>query len=611
MTMMKHAQSPCSPSLDEVQIRPSPQRPFDVAGSPSREPLVPCDICGRKFNPANLERHTTICERLAQKPKREAFQAIAQRLAHVAQEDAIRPVIRENLEKQSADEDGSAMSKGLPVNKKRQPPRAERPEVKAKEIPAGHSRCEYCERTFREKAYERHVDFCKQQYEIKLRKQASGENPQSVLLMRRMKYRPPPPKSHRKAVSAFSSQHVTRANKEGTGKIASSQSAMAKLNATPNVKKVPTKPKGFVTPSVYAQKPREKKLYDDLGVGDAVLSKTSTPAMFKSTASPASFGCAETLIRTASLRMKSQNNGQLKDAFIRERSNNPVALPKETVIDMNARKPGANNSVFIQMDERAFHSVESLRKTDFHKLPATPSPPANLTHKVQSVAMGHDRPYPFNVASQQKERMMQLHRSNSVKAKSASVGTINVDWDSFLKPAALRNTTNSRPDNLRFFQWDGDRLRAPTDQDNLTKIPDDLTENFRNFTTNSLDGRLPLLSPSPLMERRHNAYKLPVSHEESVEDAYLTSESNSPLSPPGSMGSIKSSAIGSFASVKSSAIGSLSSFSSGIPASNYPTITTKLPSIPHFCHNCGKRFPIEEAAFCCHCGMKRLVNLTE
>ena len=41
----------------------------------------------------------TICQRIAQKPKREAFATIAQRLSHVAQEDAVKPIIRELLSK--------------------------------------------------------------------------------------------------------------------------------------------------------------------------------------------------------------------------------------------------------------------------------------------------------------------------------------------------------------------------------------------------------------------------------------------------------------------------------------------------------------------------------
>lgn len=58
----------------------------------------------------------TICERLAQKPRRKAFQAVAQRLSHIAQEDAVRPIIREILEKRSEDS-SSAQSVPLSIKK--------------------------------------------------------------------------------------------------------------------------------------------------------------------------------------------------------------------------------------------------------------------------------------------------------------------------------------------------------------------------------------------------------------------------------------------------------------------------------------------------------------
>lgn len=49
-----------------------------------------------------------------------------------------------------------------------------------------------------------------------------------------------------------------------------------------------------------------------------------------------------------------------------------------------------------------------------------------------------ERPYPFNVAFAQKEEMMKLHRSNSIRAKGAKTSAdstaSSVDWDSYLKP---------------------------------------------------------------------------------------------------------------------------------------------------------------------------------
>ena len=83
-------------------------------------------------------------------------------------------------------------------------------------------------------------------------------------------------------------------------------------------------------------------------------------------------------------------------------------------------------------------------------------------------------PYPFNVASAQKEEMLMIHRHNSVRAKNFSVDELSlpVDWDTFLKPAAvLRTPGGAEKDPQRIFQWEGDQYRAPR-QRNPVKLSD-------------------------------------------------------------------------------------------------------------------------------------------
>lgn len=68
-----------------------------------------------------------ICERIFTKPKRETFNTVTQRLAHVAQESAVQPVIQGSLVKHS--NEASLKSSGLledltkkPVKRKKKSP---------------------------------------------------------------------------------------------------------------------------------------------------------------------------------------------------------------------------------------------------------------------------------------------------------------------------------------------------------------------------------------------------------------------------------------------------------------------------------------------------------
>ncbi|XP_055341886.1 zinc finger C2HC domain-containing protein 1A-like isoform X2 [Paramacrobiotus metropolitanus] len=173
----------------------SPKKPFEINSEESKEVPVPCGNCGRSFSAENLERHKPICERLSQKPRREAFKAIVQRLSHVAQESAVQTIIHEAL-----------VNKPTPAPKVASPPL-----VPAK--PKGHMvrtgnagadlfleqqkglrRCSGCERSFRTEAYERHVPFC-ERHHSQISRHNPAADPKLDLLKRRMKYRPPKPKS--------------------------------------------------------------------------------------------------------------------------------------------------------------------------------------------------------------------------------------------------------------------------------------------------------------------------------------------------------------------------------------------------------------------------------
>lgn len=70
---------------------------------------------------------------------------------------------------------------------------------------------------------------------------------------------------------------------------------------------------------------------------------------------------------------------------------------------------------------------------------------------------------------------MQLHRSNSVKAKSSGV-SVNVNWDSFLNPSLMNERAMSVKEGSRYFQWDGKKLSAPSERD-PARLPDGFLDN--------------------------------------------------------------------------------------------------------------------------------------
>ncbi|GAV03382.1 hypothetical protein RvY_13811 [Ramazzottius varieornatus] len=637
-------------NFDEIVIRPSPQKPFETAESPSREPLIACDFCGRNFNKTNLSRHVSICQRLAQKPKREAFATIAQRLSHVAQEDAVKPIMRELLSRKPEEVDDAPLQRPHKkateaVRRKKSPTRGG---VRTgadlfKEQQKGHSRCQYCERSFKEEVHERHVTFCKTQFIAKQRKAATvKEDPNFNLLMKRVKYRPPLPRAGsknsvkkpekpRKAISAFSSEQKAPApNRPNDLKVLGSQSAMARVNSQPK-SKTPTgeiiKLTGKVqdmllseSPASHPTAPRQRIITpyqdsrtspSDYGSGESLFSRTGSLRVKNyerpmgnsktmsslvdhegsgdgsSVESVMSKSGASRVKASTVTPVKASNGSMLKDAHKiyhssdlltrtgSMRAKNPNSSPGITTTLSRTLKASENGI------EEVIRRVESKAGTNFSATMKSTSTVTPTEKSYTSTTPHHERPYPFNVHSAQKEHMMQLHRSNSLRAKKSAD---SLDWDSFLKPAVLNHSETFEPDKFRLFHWDGEKYRAPPER-SPTKLSD-----FTK-TSNGSPGSSAYSSMSRWKPSTH-------SHAESLEEfTDTTSESISPLSPMGSTSSV---------SVKSSYMSSVSSLSQDKRTVVANPKVMSSPSAPKFCHNCGHEFPISTASFCCHCGIARL-----
>ncbi|XP_035901702.1 uncharacterized protein LOC118507368 isoform X12 [Anopheles stephensi] len=142
---------------------------------PSYEPppnleLQPCPICLRKFAPASLHKHTSICERVQTK-KRKPFDSSRQRregteLASylpknfgLPHKTAI-PVRKLSLSKTPTFErkefNATTMSTSMPSAASTPKP------VLKRSMSQQNEPCPYCERCFGMKAYDRHVEWCRE-----------------------------------------------------------------------------------------------------------------------------------------------------------------------------------------------------------------------------------------------------------------------------------------------------------------------------------------------------------------------------------------------------------------------------------------------------------------
>eukprot|EP00090_Calanus_glacialis_P046676 TRINITY_DN9282_c0_g1_i1.p1 TRINITY_DN9282_c0_g1~~TRINITY_DN9282_c0_g1_i1.p1 ORF type:complete len:677 (+),score=131.32 TRINITY_DN9282_c0_g1_i1:45-2075(+) len=122
--------------------------------------LTPCDICGRKFNPQALERHTKVCEKVKSKPKK-IF-------------DAVNKIWR-------ADAPGENKAQGTP--------KAARKKTKPTKPEDNYKTCEYCQRKFCPNAFDRHVEFCKEKAN-RLQTSPTKDMIAQAKLLARTKYNP-------------------------------------------------------------------------------------------------------------------------------------------------------------------------------------------------------------------------------------------------------------------------------------------------------------------------------------------------------------------------------------------------------------------------------------
>jgi len=141
--------------------------------------LAPCDICGRKFNPQALERHTKVCEKVKSKPKK-VF-------------DAANKVWKADV---PAEHKTPATPKSTPKKKKPSKPED------------NYQTCDYCQRKFCPNAYDRHVEFCKEKA-TRLQTSPTKDMVAQAKLLARTKYNPKEAKNNSKRNSTSPSRKAS------------------------------------------------------------------------------------------------------------------------------------------------------------------------------------------------------------------------------------------------------------------------------------------------------------------------------------------------------------------------------------------------------------------
>lgn len=149
---------------------------------------MPCTICNRTFKPKSLEKHSKICEKNAAK-KRKTFDSSKQRIQGLAE---FLPVIPKKAEMSPVRKSQSAWKeKHLEFVRAVRQARGvseghgkrSLPSAAAQSRPAVHEKCPHCERNFGPKAFDRHIEWCKEQ------KARIPKSPASILAKERLEAR--------------------------------------------------------------------------------------------------------------------------------------------------------------------------------------------------------------------------------------------------------------------------------------------------------------------------------------------------------------------------------------------------------------------------------------
>lgn len=134
---------------------------------------IPCQFCGRKFASEPLSKHTKVCEKTSSK-KRKTFNSAQQRIqgTELAEFTPVLPATPPPVKKTETVPSKTARSRSVRVvtiTNKSNPdvppphPRSTSKLTSPSAKSSNNEKCQYCDRCFGPKSFDRHIEWCKEQ----------------------------------------------------------------------------------------------------------------------------------------------------------------------------------------------------------------------------------------------------------------------------------------------------------------------------------------------------------------------------------------------------------------------------------------------------------------
>ncbi len=151
---------------------------------------IPCQFCNRKFAPEILVKHSNVCEKTLNK-KRKTFDSAKQRiqgteLAEFAPANAIK---KNDNASHSLAKDKHIPATRLSDATQHVPSRKTNKLTSPVTKNSNYERCPHCDRSFGPKAFDRHIEWCKEQ-SIRINQQSNVNREAKERLEARIKVKP-------------------------------------------------------------------------------------------------------------------------------------------------------------------------------------------------------------------------------------------------------------------------------------------------------------------------------------------------------------------------------------------------------------------------------------
>ncbi|XP_068084810.1 uncharacterized protein [Anabrus simplex] len=432
--------------------------------------LLPCSICSRTFKPESLSKHRKACEKLSSK-KRKIFDSSKQRIQGTELAEYL-PVILHSKKPEKVvvkKDTPSWKEKHLEFVRAIRAARGLEDGSNAKTSsgtmfrPSNHERCPHCDRHFGPKAFDRHIEWCKEQ-KARIPK-SPASNQAKERLEARTKYRAPP--------LAKSKRSLTR-EKYAPPSHHSSQDL-----CPPTTRNQHQLPSVTAMPVIKGTKPQ--------GGGNNTRASVSSPPL---------------------------QRGTTQRASVRQRS----ASPTKRIIGSTTRSiPGKPTTLKAKQESLETKGTKLSALCNVSKI--RPSAPVTKAAKLSSqLNSGSEEPYdPY--ASAERQMMELLSHGDcqpnpktptrpTVHSAPASAGLETSSQSAFARYTQSEDLTSSLIENLQDLIISGHSASTLSlcENNNFSgNIPDVLSSLGFNFVNNNLEERERTRKPSKIRAKMENA----------------------------------------------------------------------------------------------------------